>query len=175
MKLEKLKVPITPRWRVQSTKNGKAICVPYIDARQAQERFDEVCTPEKWQNSYDAENGVAGIAIFIDNDWIWKTDVGTESNVEKVKGKASDAFKRAAVLWGVGRDLYKKGTKVLDADGNLAVTGQGTKLWTGDQLSNYINGLSESKAMLAQIWSANKDLQGNEEFKAAMSKLKSLV
>ena len=33
-------------------------------------------------------------------------DCGTESNVEKQKGEASDAFKRAAVHFGIGRDLY---------------------------------------------------------------------
>ena len=33
-------------------------------------------------------------------------DCGTESNVEKQKGEASDAFKRAAVQFGIGRDLY---------------------------------------------------------------------
>ena len=122
MELEKLKSPFTPKWRVQSAKNGKAICVPYLDARQVQTRFDEVCTPEKWQNTYDPETGAAGIAILIESDWIWKTDVGTESNVEKIKGRASDAFKRAAVLWGVGRDLYERGTKVLKAEGIIIIT-----------------------------------------------------
>ena len=38
--------------------------------------------------------------------WIAKEDVGTESNVEREKGLASDSFKRAAVNWGVGRELY---------------------------------------------------------------------
>jgi hypothetical protein len=41
-------------------------------------------------------------------DWVWKSDCGTESNVEKEKGEASDAFKRAAVMWGIGRFLYSK-------------------------------------------------------------------
>lgn len=35
-----------------------------------------------------------------------KQDVGTESNTEAVKGESSDSFKRAAVLWGIGRELY---------------------------------------------------------------------
>jgi hypothetical protein len=33
-------------------------------------------------------------------------DVGTESNTEKEKGQASDAFKRAGFNWGIGRELY---------------------------------------------------------------------
>ena len=51
------------------------------------------------------------IGIDVDKDgscWTWKEDCGTESNVEKQKGEASDAFKRAAVMWGVGRFLYYK-------------------------------------------------------------------
>jgi len=173
--LKQFTAPITPKWRVQSTKNNKAICVPYLDARAVQQRLDDVCGTENWQNTYDPETGSASIGILINDDWIWKSDVGVDSSVEKIKGKASDAFKRAAVLWGIGRDLYNKGTKVLDADGKNAATKQGQKLWTGDQLSNYINGLSESKAMLAQIWRANKGLQENEEFKNAMQTLKNLV
>jgi hypothetical protein len=46
------------------------------------------------------------IGINVDGWWVWKSDCGTESNVEKQKGEASDAFKRAAVMWGVGRFLY---------------------------------------------------------------------
>lgn len=175
MNLEDLKKPIAPKWRVQSVKNGKAICVPYLDARAVQQRLDEVCGAEKWQNSYDPETGSGSIGILIESDWIWKSDVGAESKVEKEKGKASDAFKRAAVLWGIGRDLYNLGTKVLKADGKQAETAGGQKLYTGDQLSNYINGLSESKAMLAQIWKMNPKLQENETFKSAMSNLKNLV
>ena len=39
-------------------------------------------------------------------EWISKQDVGVESNTEKEKGQASDAFKRACVNWGIGRELY---------------------------------------------------------------------
>ena len=35
-----------------------------------------------------------------------KQDVCTESNTEKEKGQASDAFKRAGFNWGIGRELY---------------------------------------------------------------------
>lgn len=42
----------------------------------------------------------------IDNSWVWKWDMGTESDFEEEKGEASDAFKRAAVKWGIGRFLY---------------------------------------------------------------------
>lgn len=38
--------------------------------------------------------------------WVQKEDVGTESEYEKVKGAASDSFKRACFNIGIGRELY---------------------------------------------------------------------
>ena len=40
--------------------------------------------------------------------WIQKQDCGVESNTEKEKGEASDAFKRAGFNVGIGRELYTK-------------------------------------------------------------------
>lgn len=80
----------------------------YIDARQVMDRLDEVVTPEAWQSDFKEIKGnvYAGIGIKVDGEWIWKWDVGTESNQEEEKGEASDSFKRAAVKWGIGRFLY---------------------------------------------------------------------
>jgi hypothetical protein len=172
-----LQAPISPRWRVQSVKNGKAICVPYIDARSVHERLDEVLTPANWQNNYQQETGTATIGILIDGDWVFKSDVGTDTKVEAIKGKASDAFKRAAVVWGIGRDLYSMGTRVLNADssGKFAVTDKGTVLYTGDQLTAYINGISESMGLIMQLWKRNTQLQKDQRFLDALTILKSLV
>lgn len=155
--LLKLHVPLEPRWRVQSAK-GQAICVAYVDARAVQQLLDDVCGPENWQNTYDAETGVASIGINVDGDWMWKSDVGTESNIEGVKGKASDAFKRAAVLWGIGRNLYTIGEVVLPTSGKYAATKQGTALVTGKQLTDYINGLSTECSLLMQVYKPNAEL-----------------
>jgi hypothetical protein len=40
------------------------------------------------------------------NLWIWKSDGAGATDVEGEKGMLSDALKRAAVRWGVGRYLY---------------------------------------------------------------------
>lgn len=169
--LEDLKTPFKPKWRVQSVKNSMAICVPYLDARQVQQRLDEVCGAANWQNNYDAETGVSSLAIKIEGEWIWKSDVGTESNVEKEKGKASDAFKRAAVLWGIGRNIYAIGTKVIKASGKYAATEQGQTIYTGDQLTDYINGLSTSQGLLMQIVKQNMQLKGDQEYEKAIKTL----
>jgi hypothetical protein len=41
------------------------------------------------------------------DQWVWKSDVGTESMTEASKGESSDSFKRACFNWGVGRELYE--------------------------------------------------------------------
>jgi len=111
--LSKLKKEIPCQWRIQScSKNSAtATCVSYIDARDVMNILDEVAGPENWKSDYKEIKGhlYAGIGIRVDTDsteWVWKWDCGTESNTEKEKGEASDAFKRAAVKWGVGRFLY---------------------------------------------------------------------
>lgn len=110
MKLEDLKRPMPFKWRVQSANQYGAKCVAYIDARDVQDRLDEVCGINGWQVKYNEHKGnlFATIGIYDGqtNEWIWKEDCGVESNVEKQKGEASDAFKRAAVMWGCGRFLY---------------------------------------------------------------------
>lgn len=172
----KLQEPFTPRWRVLSTKTGPAIMVAYVDARQVASRLDEVFTPAGWSNNYDAETGLGTIGILIDNDWVFKSDVGTASNIDPIKGKASDAFKRAAVMWGIGRDLYSTEQRVLKCtDHKYPETELGVKLITGDQQSNYLNGLSENRALIMQIWNRNPSLREDQRFKDALNILREVA
>jgi len=113
MKIEELKEVIPYKWRVQGAAKsyGKDVvnCVAYIDSRDVQDLLDKVVGPENWQSDFKEVKGnlFCGIGIVDElNEWVWKWDCGTESNVEKQKGEASDSFKRAAVQWGIGRFLY---------------------------------------------------------------------
>lgn len=101
-------------WRVGPTnKNrddprGQPLC--YIDARTVMDRLDMVCGPDGWQCNYTAGvNGsiVCNIGIRLAGDWIWKADGAGATDMEAEKGAISDAFKRAAVRWGIGRYLYE--------------------------------------------------------------------
>jgi hypothetical protein len=107
--IEGLKKQIPYKWRVQSSNAWGAQCVAYIDSRDVQELFDEAVGPQNWQVRFEEHKGnlFACIGVKIADEWVWKSDCGTESNIEKQKGEASDAFKRAAVMWGVGRFLYE--------------------------------------------------------------------
>lgn len=109
--LEKLSVPLTIKdvdFRIQSVSaKGYATILAYKDARVDMNRLDEVCGLN-WQKDYKLIDGklFCGIGIREKGEWIWRWDVGTESNTEKEKGQASDAFKRAGFNWGIGRELY---------------------------------------------------------------------
>jgi hypothetical protein len=131
--LEKLRAPFPAdvvSWRVGSTnkrawerdnskpKRGQVLA--YIDARDVMERLDEVCGTFGWQCEYvPMPNGTTccriGIQVFeggmssgiyVPPAWVWKSNGAGATDIEGEKGGYSDAFKRAAVLWGVGRYLY---------------------------------------------------------------------
>lgn len=113
MKLEDLKKPFDPSfvsWRVgaMSKDKTKGIALAYIDARDVMERLDDVCGVENWQVKYSHANDktIAEIGIKIDGEWVWKANGAGDTQVEAEKGAISDAMKRAAVVWGIGRYLY---------------------------------------------------------------------
>lgn len=113
MDFGKLSAPFPPdrvSWRVGSTTadKKKGMALAYIDARDVMQRLDDVCGPGGWQREYPHANGktVCSIGIKIGDEWIWKADGAGDSDVEAEKGALSDAFKRAAVSWGIGRYLY---------------------------------------------------------------------
>lgn len=82
----------------------------YQDARCAMNILDSTLGPTAWQREYYEAAGLLFCKIGIydseTNQWLWKSDTGSKSNIEEDKGLASDAFKRAAVAWGIGRELY---------------------------------------------------------------------
>ena len=94
--------------RPTDTKYGNVTLLLYKDARTDRRILDETVGPENWQCEFYCVNGVTfcRVGIKCDGEWIWKSDCGSESNIEKEKGLASDAFKRACFKWGVGSSLY---------------------------------------------------------------------
>jgi hypothetical protein len=99
------------RWRIgRKSKNGdKAMPLAYIDARDVMDRLDGVVGPQNWQSKYIETNSgrvLCELSILLDGQWITKSDGAGDTQVEREKGAISDAFKRAAVHWGIGRYLY---------------------------------------------------------------------
>jgi len=138
MELSDLKKPFPPdriSWRVgsQTKDKKKGMALAYIDARDVQDRLDEVCGVDGWQCRYvpmhdkktvceigirifrpslGPETALSNVASLVKqighgiDEWVWKSDGAGDTDVEAEKGSLSDAFKRAAVRWGIGRYLY---------------------------------------------------------------------
>lgn len=99
-------------WRVGSTNadKTKGMALAYIDARDVMDRLDLVCGPAGWERRHPHvdKTTTCEIAIWIEGrGWIVKSDGAGDTQVEAEKGSLSDAFKRAAVNWGIGRYLYE--------------------------------------------------------------------
>jgi hypothetical protein len=121
--------PAKVSWRIARVVNdegekGKAQVLAYIDARDVMERLDYICGVDGWQCRYShtATKTVCDIGIRINGEWIWKSDGAGDTDVEAEKGALSDAFKRAAVRWGIGRYLY-------DLGNNYAEVTKKNKTW----------------------------------------------
>lgn len=109
-----LAAPFPPdrvHWRVGSTTQDKSrgMALPYIDARDVMDRLDEVMGPANWQDAYTivGNRTICTLSLRPDTEWISKSDAAGDTDVEGEKGSVSDALKRAAVKWGIGRYLYR--------------------------------------------------------------------
>lgn len=107
-----LKRPFEPdqiSWRVGATTKDKSkgIALAYIDARDVMRRLDDVFGLY-WQSRYSHAEGktICEIGVYLEGQWIWRAGGAGDTDIEAEKGAISDAFKRAAVLFGVGRYLY---------------------------------------------------------------------
>jgi len=89
----------------------------YITARTAMNRLDDVLGPENWWDDYQSLENCVVCRLSIrlpDGSIITKVDAGGCAGMQDTgddeKSGFSDAFKRAAVKFGVGRYLYQDGT-----------------------------------------------------------------
>lgn len=81
----------------------------YKDARVDQNILDQTFGIFGWMRTHEKIGDALFCTVSIkgeDGMWISKSDVGTESYSDPIKGAASDAFKRACVNLGIGRELY---------------------------------------------------------------------
>jgi hypothetical protein len=89
----------------------------YVTARTVMNRLDSVLGPESWSDSYREPNDTSVVCTLTvtlpDGRVVSKSDAGGAAGMADAgdddKSAYSDAFKRAAVKFGVGRYLYKDG------------------------------------------------------------------
>lgn len=123
---EALANPFDPKevkFKPQMVKNNRALAMGYIDARLVQDRLDDVLGVENWQDEYEilADGSVmCRLRLKLGRRWITKSDVGSPSEQpdggDRLKAAFSDALKRAAVKFGVGRYLYRLPAQWVDYD-----------------------------------------------------------
>ncbi len=92
----------------RSPSNGRALGLAYIDARTVMNRLDWVVGPAHWSFDFDvlSPDGklVRGKLTILG---VTKCDAGEAAQEEEpLKSAVSDALKRAAVHFGIGRYLY---------------------------------------------------------------------
>lgn len=90
--------------------NGQALALWYIDARAVMDRLDSVIGSENWEFSWSpiSADGRVVIQGILTVMGVTKSDVGeARGEDEPWKSGVSDAFKRTAVQFGIGRFLYK--------------------------------------------------------------------
>jgi len=101
----------------------RALALPYVDVRVIEDRLDEVLGPGNWQDEYECLPGgsvTCRLKLRLDGEWITKMDVGAAADHmdegDRRKAAFSDALKRAAVKYGIGRYLYRVGGQWVDYD-----------------------------------------------------------
>lgn len=91
--------------------SGKATMLLYMDSRAATNLLDETVGAMNWEMLFETEtatNLTIGRLGIWDEDkgrFVYKSDTGSESNIEAEKGKVSDIYKRCLSRWGVN-ELY---------------------------------------------------------------------
>lgn len=124
--IDALLAPFDPdevKWKPGAISGNRALALAYIDARVVQDRLDEVLGIDNWQDDYQfLPDGavVCKLSVRLGGEWVTKMDVGGQSEQpdegDRVKAAVSDALKRTAVKFGVGRYLYRLPAQWCDYD-----------------------------------------------------------
>jgi hypothetical protein len=111
------------KWKPGAVSGNRALAICYVDARVVQDRLDEVLGVAGWQDDYtvlDDGSVLCRLRVRLGGEWLTKVDVGGPSEQpddgDKRKAAFSDALKRAAVKFGVGRHLYRAPVQWVDYD-----------------------------------------------------------
>lgn len=111
------------KFKPQIVKANKALAIAYVDVRLIEDRLDEVLGVDGWQDHYEVMNDgsvTCKLRIKLGGEWVTKMDVGSLSEQpdggDRLKAAFSDALKRTAVKFGIGRYLYRLPAQWVDYD-----------------------------------------------------------
>lgn len=121
-----LAAPFAPdeiQFRPGMVKGNRASALAFVDARAVMDRLDEVFGVEGWSDEYTvlADGSVTcRLKCLLAGRSVTKQDVGSPSEQpdggDRMKAAYSDALKRVAVKFGVGRYLYNLPSQWCDYD-----------------------------------------------------------
>lgn len=98
-----------PRCR-ETRDASKHMQFSYVDARAVAQRLDDVVTPAGWEFTCSVIPGSDVVKGTLTVHGVVREDHGypnSERDEEPIKAATSDALKRCAVLFGIGRHLYE--------------------------------------------------------------------
>src|SRR5205823_537140 len=102
---------------------NRDLVVPNVDASVSQDRLEHELGVSGWWDEYEClRDGsvVYRLRLRLGAEWITKMDVGSPSEQpdegDRRKAAFSDALKRAAVKFGIGRYLYRLPVQWVDFD-----------------------------------------------------------
>ena len=130
--------------------------VLYKDARCDMRILDETVGPGRWQTEHVILNGQNYCKLSIWDDelkqWVSQMDVGVAQRFEREKSAASDALKRAAFRFGLGRELYSKpGDARVQLLKNEVKIGSDGNTYMKDEISLYVGSISYENKQITQI------------------------
>lgn len=145
--------------RVQSVKGNGLVLLLYKDARVDMNILDETVGASNWQRDhYECKGNLfCRVGIKLNNEWVWKSDCGTESNTEAQKGEASDSFKRACFNWGIGRELYTAPFAWISSDKCNIVDGKNGSKQCYDKFTVEKIIIENKRIVALAIWNTTKD------------------
>ena len=101
---------------VKQREGSKGLLLDYVTSRTVMNRLDDVIGPPNWWDRYEARENSVVCYLTVrlpDGQELTKSDAGGYAGMSDAgdddKSGYADAFKRAAVKFGVGRYLYRDG------------------------------------------------------------------
>lgn len=158
--LDALKEPFPAEkihWRVGPTYEGRCQPLAYIDARDVMDRLDDVVGGHRWESYFsETQTGriICKLSLQIDDEggWVVKSDGAGSTGQEGEKGAISDALKRAAVNFGIGRYLYGIKAPWVEMDGKkLPKNFNGAEYLKGSLPQRHIQHMNSAKENWSSI------------------------
>ena len=105
--------PLDLKFKPQTVtdRGPKAMLVGFVNARAIADRLDEVVGADGWEDSYtlfgrDERYVLCRLSVTIGGRTVHKQGLGEAADIGGLKAAESDALKRAATKFGIGRYLY---------------------------------------------------------------------